>query len=158
MNTFGLKSSCIMEIDKNKLWERKYNLEAELAEIEEQLEIPNPEPWGASEWKERAIACINNKATYCTTIDILKCLISEGKYERLKPDTRDKYIVGLSVALNGLVKAGYIKNVKIPQLNKGYYYGLPHWFDDKNRLMGKYANEYIKPVISIINKKLMVEA
>jgi hypothetical protein len=147
------------EAVRDTLFTKKEQLEAQLEEIEEQLGIPNPAPWGASEWKENAIACIYNKKNYSTTIDVLKCLLSEGKYNRLSPDVREKYIVGLSVALNGLVKSGYLVSVKIPQLNKGYIYGLPEWFTKvvggRYKLKIQFSPDHIKPVIDTINAKLM---
>lgn len=144
-------------LSRETLLAKRESLMDEIFQLEEQLGFPNPEPWGSMEWRERSIQCIASRDTYSTTIDVLKCLISERRYNLLEADQRDKYIANLSIALNGLAKEGYITKVKIPGINKGYYFGLPKWFENNGTLKSEYANEYLQPVLDTINSKLLAE-
>ena len=144
--------------ERDKLLKRKQELETELDQIYFQLGIEDAQNWGKMDWKERSIKCINNRGIYSTTIEILKCLIGEWKYQRLDTDTRGRYVDMLSIALVGMVKDGYLGKVKIPNMNKGAYYGLLEWFGEDGTIKEEYANEGIRPIVRVINKKLLEAA
>lgn len=99
-------------------------------------------------WTERSINCISNKGHICLSIEILECLLWD-KLDSLKdPKIRNNYMTGLSIALKNLVENGKLNKESRPGV-KGYYYGLPQWFDINNKVKPEY--DALKEITYSIN-------
>jgi|SRR6185312_2772129 len=96
----------------------------------------------AVKWTERSLSCIQSKGHICLSADILECLFWDEQTNLKDPKIRNNYMTGLSIALKNLVANGTLKKESRPGI-KGFYYGLPEWFDENNK---------IKPEHDVINE------
>ena len=68
--------------------------------------------------------------------EILECLFW-GDPRLNNPKVRGNYMTGLSIALKNLVETKALKKISRRGV-KGFYYGLPQWFDENNQVKKEY--------------------
>ncbi|MDN5284974.1 MAG: hypothetical protein JWR38_1248 [Mucilaginibacter sp.] len=103
----------------------------------------------AIKWTERSLDCIQGKGHICLSAEILECLFLDEDVNLTDPKIRNNYMTGLSIALKNLVENENLKKISRPGI-KGFYYGLPEWFDENNKVKTQYdALKEIKYPISV---------
>lgn len=88
-------------------------------------------------WTERSLDCIRNKGHICLSAEILECLFWDEQTNLADPKIRNNYMTGLSIALKNLVENEILKKIGRPGI-RGFYYGLPEWFDENNNVKMQY--------------------
>ncbi|QTE38317.1 hypothetical protein J3L18_04360 [Mucilaginibacter gossypii] len=88
-------------------------------------------------WTERSLSCIREKGHVCLSAEILECLFWDEQTNLADPKIRNNYMTGLSIALKNLVENGILKKISRPGI-RGFYYGLPEWFDENNVVKAQY--------------------
>jgi len=75
-------------------------------------------------WKERVLSCVTSQERLIKTVDILKCVFGSD----IPRERKRSHTVMISLTLTKLIDEGKIKEYKVKG-TKGYYYGLPQWFN-----------------------------
>ena len=140
----------------NGLKARKEELEIQLSQITRELQKINRALNSLSEddsyfaWTEEAYSCIQSNDKILQTTEILNYIFYENP-EQLGDERRKRNsVVGLSVALNKMVRGNRLKKIVITGI-KGHFYGLPEWFDE----LGRPLNEYLDKLLNEVQKKPM---
>lgn len=134
-----------MESGVIELRSRKVELERELTKINKALSALEPIAIEPMQWKEKALNCLDSKDHICTTIEILECLMGAHEVKHLDDATRKRYITALSVMLLDQWKVSNVIKFNVKGF-KGYFYGLPSWFDGAS-LKDKYYPKRLKNII-----------
>ena len=76
-------------------------------------------------WKEQVMLAVTTQQHLIKTVEILNCVFGFD----VAPKKKRSHTVMISITLMKLTDERKIKEYKVKGV-KGYYYGLPEWFDD----------------------------